>query len=1605
MSGEKCSLTCNIKDKDGKVKVSALWNDLMKFFKGDRQQAILHYFLTKDSNFLNENSDVLEFDTDGEVTIASLKKAMDRDGEYEELSNAKTLQYLNDELKAGEYNYTEALDNVLKFNRSNQFRKGYMATLERKDNGKYAVSVVKRSTEAEYKLADHVQNKILTDAIRLVLKDRGLAVDFLDDPNFAVQYSTVSSRTTADGLYAIGQVLNGVNTSKETAEVAGHFIAAAMKGNPLLDRLVNMLTPEVQKALFLGEKAISHRSDFIVSEHSAQDAAGILIGRALITPLQEANVPTYLKIGRAFGSIPRGIWNLLKKICRWVKTVFTGMPDINTLVKRAERQASTVAQGFLSNPDLADTNQALADKKVYASGSTAKHLSENTRRSVNAFYNVVDTLQNTVNQIRDAIDRNCPRDREILEAIKLITEELQGNYTPQLNLESFAKLASVEGTIRAIVGISHILNTEIRNALNEIQPSDRTSSFVNLGRNARNMKTVNTFVKNAAQIYLALSANTDLYNSSEIMQFEDANGNLISSSLKEAIELLGKVLVGSEETYKDASGNEITLHGLQEVMENKRKMLFVDAMRDFYGEDYVNMNCGVVFGKKPSSITGYGFQIKNKTVAVRDLVDFLENDINWFDRYLNSASDCGDFVTAVGAKVTKNANMQADRIAGKYWDRLEELRIQMKDAFGTTDCRFLYETMPSENGGRIYTGNLISEINYGAWEVERDKFKKQLKKEFNDYLFELTQKAYQDNKDVPNYSFALTDFQKSILYHNFIAPKWAKWHKEHSEADTTVTKGKRYIPNHVKYHNEEWDRLFDTKNPGLSTAEREERTKRLAWYKTLLELKADMDSLLPTNATTPYRAPQFTGRFSHIFKSLEQQNKGFLPSLGGAIRRKFKDTFVAKEDEAYMFGTDNEYATIEEDPLENPLYFEREKTDRVPLYGINKLHDMSRLSTDLFGTLMQYGSMAATYKALSMVADIFELGKDTLKSRQIGGDIASVRAEPTLAYNRYLKFVDKEIYGHTVKGWKFDRRGIIRKILNGVSSLGSKLLLAGNIHGGLVNLGTGCVEILKEGTAGENFTLKELVEANKIYFDITIHDDYFGSYLGTSLKNTLLNPQRPEDKNSLWIRHWNILSTNREFLHGQKFDTKAMSLLDNRLGEWYNHILMLPYSSGDHYMQTVPYYAMGLHTKVYDRNGNEMSLMDAYDIVDDEVYAIDDTTHSKDALGRTPKRLQLKKEIFSSMEDVVKYDTVQDILTTINNFFDSHPGIGDTVTIAEDMLTEKERRFLENSKLALPKTVKQLATLQAALRLKSNELMFNEDNESAFMDKCRDICNKMHGVYNMQDRGAFQQSFYGNLLMSMRGYALGMVNKRFNTSHYSVPQRKVVEGYYDTVGKVFLRALFDFGKADNWKAAFYTFATAVPGFMLLKGANSHLKADILRAGFSEHQYFNMRRFGADCLALEGIFFLNWLAGIGAHYGLNNDEEDEGNDNAIAGLIYYLTMRWLREQAAFDPQVGFGLFKETSGLLDYMPAGLAGFTTLFNIIQLGLRTGWDSIGGEPNLDNSDLYYQSTKEGKYEEGDAKFKIKMLNLCPFVRSFYTFTNPKDAAASYEYGRKVRQ
>ena len=67
-----------------------------------------------------------------------------------------------------------------------------------------------------------------------------------------------------------------------------------------------------------------------------------------------------------------------------------------------------------------------------------------------------------------------------------------------------------------------------------------------------------------------------------------------------------------------------------------------------------------------------------------------------------------------------------------------------------------------------------------------------------------------------------------------------------------------------------------------------------------------------------------------------------------------------------------------------------------------------------------------------------------------------------------------------------------------------------------MNIGTGFIEILKEGLASEHFNLKDLARANKVYFENLPSNLWdAGAYI-------------KENKVSLFMRHFNSLGNSKE---------------------------------------------------------------------------------------------------------------------------------------------------------------------------------------------------------------------------------------------------------------------------------------------------------------------------------------------------------------------------------------------------------------------------------------------------------------------------------------------
>lgn len=150
------------------------------------------------------------------------------------------------------------------------------------------------------------------------------------------------------------------------------------------------------------------------------------------------------------------------------------------------------------------------------------------------------------------------------------------------------------------------------------------------------------------------------------------------------------------------------------------------------------------------------------------------------------------------------------------------------------------------------------------------------------------------------------------------------------------------------------------------------------------------------------------------------------------------------------------------------------------------------------------------------------------------------------------------------------------------------------------------------------------------------------------------------------------------------------------------------------------YLALANSIKVYDVNGNKVSLYDAYSV-----------EHLENETGETFKdrTLTLNGIYLKDAESVEKYHMLEDILNEIDNALQSSSPFGRVTNFTQEQLDYMNEKgyYMDD-----------LATLRTLIETDKYNLTWSVDDESAFMDKAREINNRMHGIYNNQDKVAMQ---------------------------------------------------------------------------------------------------------------------------------------------------------------------------------------------------------------------------------------------------------------------------
>lgn len=1467
---KSCSILAHCKNSNGEVIESRLFKDLLHYTSNNRSLAKEYYGIGIDPRFIDKVKDKAKFDENGEITFTSLRKLA-----HLNISKDSIINTLNKDIKSGVYNYQDAITRLQSFNRNSQFNKEYMATISSTGDGNYSLSIVERTAANEIALNKEISNRTLQDRIKYYLNKAGVSVKFIDeDEKINGRYSTRNAKKTAEGLYQLILVSKGENVVGTLAEEAGHFALGALGESPLVKRLMDLLTPEVQKQI-IGD---DYDSKYL-GQSAKREIAGTLIGRAIEGNIDKRSI---------WGSLVYRIVNMSKRVFNTIKG-----DDIANAALDAEKIAEDIAKGFMSPNFAGNVENALKTKETLYNAPTSFN--------VKVFKQVVNRLKLQATEMK-----------AISGPLYKKFNNIVGQVESGRNINSpsaFANSMALEGITEAVVAMSDLMIAEIPDALTEINFDNAADFNSNMPANAKRLRMVRTFARNALTLIEVIESANNRYDPTKLegdiknVMLTDALGNRVTYDLMKVTREL-KSLVGDS---------------LIPELKSKESQFFLKFLEGAnYGNKYITRAVRVVFnwkGKGNKKLLDFK---KAEDIPIADLMSNLESDISLFERFLSSMSDSSDIIGQLVDRTTKLANKWADGMSNDAQDQLRVLQSKLKD-IGLNNTDIFIER--SNRDGSI-TGNIVSEHCWGDYENDWMEFKQNCIDEFNKKYPDLSGKS---------------DFEKSILWDDFFRPRAKKWHlgdatnQAHSK---WVTHLNMYVPSSI----------YDSKQYKETIARFPERVK---WLNEYMEFKASIDSRLPEGSMPLHRMPQFKGSFSNKIR-----NRRLLDSTGRAtihtIMGEIRDTFC-EDSEDTDYGSQQTYNTISEDMFQNQLEFEKEQVNRIPIYGVNKLKDPTELSTDLFYSTFAYAGMANSYAAMSQIVDTLEVGKEALNRRTVEGiNPESNRLQnKSRAYNRYLKFLDKQVYGIGVPRIKIGRKIVLNKIFGFLTGFASKYFLGGNVVGGIVNVGTGFNEIFKEALSGEHFSLKDLAKANRDYFK-SFPQNWWG--YGEEFK---------EDKVSLMIRHFNMLSENREKQRGWR-------TRDSRIYNMFDQSLFLPYKAGEHYMSSMAYLALANKIKLYDSDGNKISLFNAYKVVD--ITDIDGKSSSK--YGKT---LRLDGTFFKDRKSIKEYNMAQSIISQIDNVLNSSTIFGAVLN-----LSPEEEAYLDSKGY----NIANMQDTKAKLENDAYKLIWNIDDESTFMDKAREINNRMHGIYNNQDKVTLQQSLFGNMLLAMRGYALGMMERRFGASKYSAVLGGETEGSTRTLAKVIMNGFTD-------KEGFGLLMRS-----LVLPVSKRTKQEMLKAGFSANQYYNMRRNMGDFLLIGALLLLQMATALGG--GGDDDDDDNGDADAGTGIVYYFASRLLREQESFTTIRGIS--QEAPNLTSMTPVGIS---ALMDISSLAYQFGGSFVSEE---DNSDFFYQSKKEGIYDKGDAKWEVKFWRMFPYLRSNYVWNHPYEAAKSYEYGRKVR-
>lgn len=516
-------------------------------------------------------------------------------------------------------------------------------------------------------------------------------------------------------------------------------------------------------------------------------------------------------------------------------------------------------------------------------------------------------------------------------------------------------------------------------------------------------------------------------------------------------------------------------------------------------------------------------------VSAEMITKGLGYDSSIYD-YLYCASKISDPRGALVGTLIRNAQDSRDLAMRDIANRIRRATYKLRDA-GITDTSFMYEK----------NGYIISDINWDKYWKARRKHINALKKEG---LEGIELKEAIDSWDFNNTEERVVD----------------------SKSGRTEA-----IPN------------GDYRKPFPNLTE-----EQMEYYKTMMQIKGEMGTLLPNIAQKQYVPPQIRRGFWDAIKAA----KGF-KDICVAVKTLCKGIYTIWEDDTDFYRSgilvDGEEFTLGTGNLEG------KQKKEVPIRYLNRISDQKELLKDFSGAMTMFSGMAINYSAMHEVCSTVEFIHSQVESKtpkvtdpKTGNvlvdkfNTGKTRIIQALQKEGSTKTQDliRQIIDTQVYGIKTVNQGKAAKLIKGFLKYSGIKALAVNVKGAISNLLVGELNALIEAGSGEYFGVGDYLWAKaKLFGDNTLKTP-------GKIMDFVMNTQNSYD--SLLADVFDPMPGRFNEMANKRYHSNIFS----RVLDGTSFLMM--YGTGEYLLNYTTMYAI-LHKEKVLLNGKEISLYDAFD--------------------------------------------------------------------------------------------------------------------------------------------------------------------------------------------------------------------------------------------------------------------------------------------------------------------------------------------------------------------------------------------------------------------------